>query len=107
MTYPEALRVVGHLLEHHPTTNASARDARGISVSVLDPDASRYCLTGALVLVAERFQIDVDSLFLSAARLVCGSKFLTSEASGLSFRWDRQGPGWRREAVEQLKRAGL
>lgn len=47
VTIKEAVRIVGHLLEHHPTTGVSARNKEGEDVSSVDPEASCWCVVGA------------------------------------------------------------
>lgn len=39
--------MVGHLLEHHPTTGEAARDKNGSCVSPCNSKASCFCLLGA------------------------------------------------------------
>ncbi len=44
----EALRVVGHLLEHHPATHDAALDKIGTPVSPCAKSACRWCIVGAI-----------------------------------------------------------
>jgi hypothetical protein len=51
ITTKEAIRMVGHLLEMGSTTHNYATDESGSQVGVFDPEACRFCLSGALRLV--------------------------------------------------------
>lgn len=46
-TTQEAVRMVGHLLEYHPTTGEAARDKSGGCVYPCNSKASCFCLLGA------------------------------------------------------------
>lgn len=49
----EGIHIVGQLLEHHPTTGAAARDAKGVPISSgKSPEAACWCVVGACTLVA-------------------------------------------------------
>lgn len=49
-----AVRMVGHLLEHHGTTGPFAADKDGIEVAIDDPAATSWCLAGACELVSSK-----------------------------------------------------
>jgi hypothetical protein len=101
MTTDEALRVVGHLLEHHPTQGAWARNKMGVALPyATHPGAVCWCLSGAIQLVGLGFLHGSFDLHLAAF------KRLESE-SLLHVAWDKRDPEWRAWAVERLKTAGL
>jgi hypothetical protein len=50
----DAVRTIGHLLEHHPTTRRVAGNAAGNAVRSSDPTACSWCLIGASMAVAIR-----------------------------------------------------
>ena len=112
MTDDEALRVVGHLLEHHPTTTAEARDRDGARTDSCAESACYWCLAGAIDVVctraAGRMRMLNSDVFMRAFMLL----FPGHEDGGQSCRrlvqaWDLGGPEWRAQAVERLKTAGL
>lgn len=62
-TIQEAIRMVGHLLEHHPTTGAAARDSEGVQTGgAHEKNASRWCIVGAASVVA-RYLTSEDAYY--------------------------------------------
>ncbi len=47
-----AVRMVGHLLEHHPTTGEAARTIEGTPTDPCSMDAACWCYLGAIEAVA-------------------------------------------------------
>jgi hypothetical protein len=59
----DAIRTVGHLLEHHPTTGQIARDGEGNFVHELDVKASCWCYVGAECVVGKALGVEFVQLF--------------------------------------------
>lgn len=49
-----AIRMVGHLLEHHSTTGSYARTKTGHHTTATDEDASCFCFVGAVWAVTRK-----------------------------------------------------
>jgi hypothetical protein len=100
----EALRVVGHLLEHHGSQLEQwASDKDGNSVDIFSRSACEWCLDGAVELVEQVFEIGSD---LDQAAVKCLR--LRDDTTGSLIRvWDGAGPRKRQRIIDRLKNAGL
>ena len=56
-TIAEGVRMVGHLLEHHPATGCLARRKNGGVVGIHNSNASCWCLFGAAHVVEYRLNL--------------------------------------------------
>jgi hypothetical protein len=84
----EAVNMVGHLLEHHPTTGEAARDINGRAVASTSPEASCWCVVGACSIVQNALKLehwDRVSLSIEMQQLV-GGLIETWEGPGTSKR---------------------
>lgn len=57
-----AIRMVGYLLEHHPTTGEGARDRTGNAVACTSSKASCFCILGAVKAVTCAISPDPNSI---------------------------------------------
>jgi hypothetical protein len=55
ITIGDGIRTIGHMLEHHMTTEESARNADGRLVDYDSPYACKWCLIGAWLFVSKAF----------------------------------------------------
>jgi hypothetical protein len=61
ITIGDAVRTIGHLLEHHMTTKTCARNSKGFAVEYNAPDATSWCLVGAHYFVNKKmFNQDLE-----------------------------------------------
>jgi hypothetical protein len=79
-TIADAVRMVGHLLEHHPTTEYWAHTKDGHPTLPNNPHASCWCLFGACEVVGAKLKLNYNSL----AETVCS--VLNIAPAGIS--WD-------------------
>lgn len=100
VTLDEALRVVGHLLEHHGTRGVLARDAYGKPVNPAEnPAACSWCLLGALWVVSSRMGLPFGALKAQA--------YSRTRYVGLVTVWDFASPTVQRKILRRLQTAGL
>lgn len=94
-TVQDGLRMVGHLLEHHPTTGANARTVQlRPLIDGYSPGASCWCLEGACEAVAKVLSLSEFDLKTAAICKVEGR---------LVSAWDYAESISRREIVRRLK----
>lgn len=72
----DAIRTVGHLLVHRPTRYIEAQNDKAEYVPYFDPTACRWCLQGAVKLVALKFEIPNNRLWESIKETVPGRRSL-------------------------------
>lgn len=58
-TTQEALRMVGHLLEHHPAVAEAAQDKQGSPVTCTAKQATRWCVVGACIAVSRALEFPI------------------------------------------------
>jgi hypothetical protein len=61
-TIADAVRMVGYLLEHHPTTHYWARTNKGTAVESNHPRASCWCLLGACQIVGNKLHLQYGDI---------------------------------------------
>ncbi len=93
----DAIRTVGQLLLHNPTTGASARDAQGDPVSPLNTSACCFCYTGAACFVAEYTGIS----WLRLDR-ICADVLVGRSDSLVPQDWDEAGNKQRKAWAQKL-----
>jgi hypothetical protein len=88
----EAVNMIGHLLEHHPTTGTAARNQEGIDVSSTSKYACQWCVIGAMTAVAtalkvSRSELDsaVDSCLLVDSKVDSWEGYKTSKRTRLAL----------------------
>lgn len=62
-TIADGVRMVGHLLEHHPTTGVLAKHKNGRTIGIMEKNASFWCLFGAVHVVS--WKLHLNSLKLA------------------------------------------
>lgn len=65
-----AIRMIGHLLEHHGTAHYEARDASGKGTMFFNGKATRWCLGGAINVVAGELGLDDVAIFRTVAKIL-------------------------------------
>jgi hypothetical protein len=65
-----ALRMIGHLLEHPGTAHCEARDASGKGTMFFSENAARWCLGGAINVVAGELGLDDVAIFKTVAKVL-------------------------------------
>lgn len=99
-----ALRTMGHLLEHHPTTEYYARDKWGIVAGSTDSDACSWCFVGAIRLVARRIckNDNLEYILENEARRILGWADDSAPTN-----WDCGTDAQRLEWARELQKVGL
>jgi hypothetical protein len=97
LSVPDGIRLLGHLLEAHPTTGAAAKDLYGNLVAESAPAAACWCYIGAQCLVSD----------LLAYRGQTSPYFFqnSDEVSGIAYarQWDRASSLKRLEIARRLQ----
>lgn len=89
--------MAGHLLEHHSTTGAYARNAENNEVSPNNSKACCWCLAGALMSISLQLELDYNLLHDAAGKLI--------GRDNLASTWDFPLTTNRLQVVEKLKSA--
>jgi hypothetical protein len=84
----DAIRTVGQLLLHRPTTGDDARDNNGNPVDYRSPNACCFCYSGATALVADKFKVPGRSIRDEVNR------YFEFEVDWV--KWDDREPFWRK-----------
>lgn len=100
ITTKEAIRVVGHLLETNSTKGSMARTENGESTFYEDPQASCFCLSGAVLLVEDNILGCKEFFLYGKVQRMLGQD---PKKEFLSEIWDNCSNKKRKEIVEKLK----
>jgi hypothetical protein len=78
-TIATAVRMMGHLLESHPTEGALSRTKRGSRISPTEINAACWCYIGAGLVVSQTLKLPVSDVFR-----------VSDEVSGIAdaYTWD-------------------
>lgn len=99
-----AVRMVGHLLLHHPTYSVSARNQEGLTVGSLSRDAFYWCLTGACSVVAHWLRIDMNRLNWAIHKHIISQ---TKDCFSNSNFWDNLSHKGREKFALKLSQYGI
>ena len=102
MTTEDAMRVVGFLLQFHPTRFALARNSQRVVVPAEAPEASCWCLLGAILVVQVRI-LNQPWSATSSSLLAKTREFL--ETPSITALWDEAYPVERAQIIAKLKSA--
>lgn len=99
----DGLRMMGHLLEHHPTTYAYARNKSHYPVSGTNESAVCWCLVGASQAVAKVLNISSVGLRNGALKALWRDSGTNADLVNI---WDSWFSTWTHaQIVERLKSA--
>jgi hypothetical protein len=68
-TIADAVRMMGHLLEHHPAEGTLARNKNGRVIGPTEKNAACWCYIGSGFVVAEQLHLNVSSVFNASDRV--------------------------------------
>lgn len=89
-TIGEAVRMVGHLLEHHGIVGLFVADPSGQPTDIRDPLACSWCMAGACEIVAHTLNVNVFHVRMAAVDIADPSD--TAHGSPVVL-WERETGG--------------
>lgn len=105
-----AVRMVGHLLEHHGCTGPFAADAKGSDVELDAPMATQWCFAGAIQVVSKTMGY-CNSVWLDRELTSACAKYLNDYRSPIliweSYSFQPTTAEERLEIARKLQRCGL
>ncbi len=97
ITETDAIRTIGQLLLHRPTSHREARNLRGAPVECTAPDAATFCFLGAVGVVQRRlYGVEFHKL-LDLCKSICAM-----EDRAASCQWDYASDSQRRIWAQKL-----
>jgi hypothetical protein len=99
-TIADGVRMVGHLLEHHPTTGFYAKNSTGGFESPDDKLATCWCFLGANSVVSIKLGLDFREL------LDVTKKQTIPHATCVAGHWDNADDSTRLEIAKKLQEYG-
>ena len=99
----EAIRMVGYLLETNSTVGRFASNKDDQPTDISDPDATFFCLSGALRLVDMKVLGGCRHTFFDRGSIYNAVKTLLKTKLPLSNKWDESNDSQRKQIIEILK----